>query len=260
MRPIIALACTALIGLVSVSSANAAGRFVVYGKDVAAVPMTAKGAKGDVKYTMKSAKWPSGTVRVMTFKKADGGVLHPIGDETEIFVLSGSAEVDVAGAPVVLKAGDMASWAKGNIRSAAGAAEDTVIVTWNVAALNEGATPAVVRGADVKEGRLPPENPTLLLKRYDFPGNSIRVVKQLPGGKPSEASAKTDSLIYMTSGRAGFTEDGEKYEVGAGDFLWEEAGKKHFWEISQESGFVTTSGLPKGAAPIDPANATDRPK
>src|SRR4051812_17295933 len=87
-------------------------RFIA-GKSVAAVPMAAwedggkvrtasgkdavaKAPKNAVRYEMKKVTFPTGTMRVLKFKKADGGVLHPIGDETEMIVISGAADVTVA--------------------------------------------------------------------------------------------------------------------------------------------------------------------
>jgi quercetin dioxygenase-like cupin family protein len=56
-----------------------------------------------------------------------------------------------------------------------------------------------------------------------------------------------------------FFQDGQEFEVTAGDFIREVAGLMHNWDVTEESGFVTTSALPIGAGPIDPNKATDRP-
>jgi quercetin dioxygenase-like cupin family protein len=269
MRLLTAFFCALFLSAAAGNPASAASKFVAFGKDVAATPTAAwsegstvksasgadagKAPKGAVKYTVKAVTWPTSVVRVMTFKKADGGVLHPITNETEFYVLKGAAEFNVNGAPVVLKEGDAATFAKGAVRDG-GAADETVIVSWTVGPLTGEPTAAVVRGADVKEN----VTPALVLKRYDVPGNSIRVVKLIKGNSTPDATAKTDSLIYLTSGKLRFYEADEVHEVVGGDFIWEEAGQKHHWDILENSSFVTTSGLPKGAAPVNPAEATDR--
>lgn len=268
MRFLTVIFCALFLSATAGSPVLAASKFVAFGKDVAATPTAAwsegsavksasgaeaaKAPKGGAKYTVKAVTWPTSVVRVMTFKKADGGVLHPITDETQFYVLKGAAEFNVNGAPVVLKEGDVATYAKGAVRD--GGADETVIVSWTVGPLTGEPTPTVVRGADVKEN----PTPALVLKRYDVPGNSVRVVKLLKGNSTPEGTAKTDSLIYLTSGKLRFYEADEVHEVGGGDFIWEEAGQKHHWDILENSSFVTTSGLPKGAAPVNPADATDR--
>lgn len=213
----------------------------------------AKAPANSVKYSAKAAHWPTARVRVLTFSKVTGGVLHPITDETLLYVLSGAAQVDVAGKPVTLTQGDVVSAPSGALRNA-GAAGDAVIVTWNVKPLQGAATPTHLKGADIKEG-----GGGLALKRYEFPGNSVRAVKLSQGTKTNPNSAKTDSLIYLTSGNLKFFHNGKEFNVGAGDFIREVAGLMHNWDVTENSSFVTTSALPLGAGPIDPAMATDRP-
>jgi quercetin dioxygenase-like cupin family protein len=215
---------------------------------------TAKAPKNAVKYSAKSAPWPTGRVRVLTFTKAGGGVLHPITDETLLYVLSGAAQVDVSGKPVMLAQGDVVSRPNGALRNA-GAATDAVIVTWTAPSLTGEATPTHVLGAATKEGGAG----TLKIKRYEFPGNSVRAVTMAAGSKTNKNSAKTDSLILVTMGRMKFYQADKVFEVVPGDFIREIAGLDHYWEVIDESGFVTTSGLPLGAAAIEPAKATDVP-
>lgn len=218
------------------------------GADATKAPVTA------VKYSAATAPWATGRVRVLTFSAATGGVLHQIADETLLYMLSGTAQVDVAGKPVMLAQGDVVSGGTGSLRNA-GAAADAVVVTWNVKALSGDMTPTHIKGADVKEGG----GGGLMLKRYEFPGNSVRAVKLAAGTKTNKNSAKTDSLIYVTSGPMKFHENGKDFTVTAGDFIREVAGLEHFWDVTENSSFVTTSALPIGAGPIDPAKATDRP-
>jgi quercetin dioxygenase-like cupin family protein len=226
--------------------------FVVKGSERASTPMTAKDGGKTVKYEGKVVAWPTGTVKVLTFKKANGGVLHTITDEKTILVREGSVETTVDGKAVTLNAGDVASLPTGKLTGAG----DAVVLAWTAGSLTPDAKPAVVRGADVKPGG----TDKLTIKRYDFPGNSVRVVTLAKGGDTQPNSAKTDSLIYLTAGKLKFHQDGKVFDVQAGDFLREVAELKHHWEVPEESGFATTSALPIGAGPIDPSKATDRPK
>jgi quercetin dioxygenase-like cupin family protein len=216
--------------------------------------VAAKAPKGAVKYSAKSAPWPTGRIRVMTFSKATGGVLHPITDETLLYVMSGSAQVEVSGKPVMLAQGDVVSRPSGALRNIKDAS-DAVIVTWTVPSLTGEATPIHVLGANTKEGGAG----TLKIKRYEFPGNSVRAVTMAAGSGTTKNSAKTDSLMVVTAGRMKFHQADKVFEVVPGDFIREIAGLEHFWEVIDESGFVTTSGLPVGAAAIDPTKATDVP-
>ncbi len=210
--------------------------------------------QGAVRYAAKLVAWPTATVKVLTFSKDAGGVLHPITDEKTVYVLEGGLQATVDGATVDLSAGDLVSLPEGALRNA-GAARDAVVVAWTAGSLTPDATPAVVRAGDVNTR----EAGQLTIRRYEFPGNSVRVVGLGKGLKTNEASAKTDSLIYLTGGPLQFTQEGQEFTVTAGDFIREVAGAKHFWNVTEESGFVTTSALPAGAGPIDPDQATDRP-
>ncbi len=245
--------------------------FFVKGASRAAVPMAAwasggkiLGAHGDaakkaprkaVRYEAKMVAWPTATVKVLSFTKAGGGVLHPITNETTVYVQQGSVKATVAGKDVTLGAGDLASLPSGALRNV-GKPGDAVVIAWTAASLVNGATPAVVRLADLPA----PKPGDLTIRRYDFPGNSVRAVTMKQGFKTSPNSAKTDSLIVASGGPMRFLQDGQEFVVESGDFLREVAGLKHNWDVTEAAGFVTTSALPIGAAPINPDEATDRPK
>lgn len=218
------------------------------GADASSAPSDA------ITYTAKVVNWPTGRLQVMTFDKDTGGVLHPITDETLLYVLSGTAEVGVGDEAVTLVAGDVVSHPSGALHNAS-TASDATILTWNVPSLTAENTPAHVKGADVAEGG----GGAIKLKRYEFPGNSVRAVKLAAGGSTGPNSAKTDSLIYVTGGPMTFHQNGREFVVGEGDFIREIAGLEHFWTIQSDSGFVTTSGLPLDMAEINPDEATDIP-
>jgi quercetin dioxygenase-like cupin family protein len=214
-----------------------------------------KAPRKAVRYEAKMVAWPTATVKVLTFTKKGGGVLHPITDETIVYVLKGSVDANVDGKPVTLVTGDVASLPKGALSDPGKKKSDAVVVAWTAASLTPGATPAVVRAADTAPAKMG----LMGLARYTFPGNSVRAVTQAPGFKTEPNSAKTDSLIYVTTGGMRFFQDGQTFDVKAGDFIREVAGLQHHWDVSQEAGFVTTSALPIGSGPIDVNKATDRP-
>lgn len=207
-----------------------------------------------VKYVAKQVIWPTGRVRVMTFDKDTGGVLHPITDETLLYVLSGTAEVGAGSKTVKIVAGDVVSFPSGALRNA-GKASSAKIVTWNVPSLTGEMTPTHVKGADVEEGG----GGAIKLKRYSFPGNSVRAVKLAAGGSTNPNSAKTDSMIYVTGGPMTFYQNDIEFVVDEGDFIREVAGAMHHWNVPNDSGFVTTSGLPLDMSDINPDEATDIP-
>ena len=251
---------------------ESADTYVVAGKDRAATPMAAwqkktkvltaagadavkKAPRNAVRYDAKIVAWPTATVKLLTFRKANGGVLHPITDETLVYVLEGNAQATVNGKAVVLATGDVASLPSGAL-SNPGKPVDAVLVAWTAGSLMPGATPTVVAAQSVA----PQTMGQLTIRRYEFPGNSVRAVNLAKGMKTPPNSAKTDSLIYVTRGPMQFTENGQTFTVTGGDFLREVTGVQHNWDVTEESGFVTTSALPVGAGPIDPSKATDRPK
>ena len=245
--------------------------FVVKGAELAPTPMAAwdkrgvvrsasgaavrKAPRKAVRYEGKVVAWPTATVKVLSFSKAGGGVLHPITDETLLYVLQGSVQASFEGKPVTLGAGDVLSLPSGALTNP-GAPADAVVLAWTAASLIPGATPALVRADQVPSGKAG----QLTIRRYEFSGNSVRAVGLAKGLKTSPNTAKTDSLIYVTSGPMQFMQDGQQFEVTAGDFLREVAGLMHNWDVTEASSFVTTSALPIGAGPIDPSKATDRPK
>ena len=241
-----------------------------WGKD------TAKAPKEAVKYEQKTFAFPTGTIRVLDFKKANGGVLHMITMENEIFVLKGTVTVDVAGQNVTLNAGDAAYYPSGVMRGKG----DATILSWNVT----GTVPATAAKAQVVRAKEAPTSTSaewdgpdgkrvkankpeelkkmpknaikLAVTRYTFDGNSVRVAKNYKGGPTSPASGGLDALIYVTSGKLKFFQDGKEADVVPGDAIREIAGARHYWNRLEDSSFVATSSLP--IAGTKPGPATDR--
>lgn len=204
-----------------------------------------KGAQADAsRYGSKTFKFPSGDIRVQTFKKDQGGVLHQITSETVIYVLKGSAEVGVIGKPTAISAGDVVSLPSGNLRSKAGAAEDTTIIAFTVDHTEKNAKAAVVRGKDVPEQAMGADTKAgsakVAVRRYTFPGNTVRVANVTGPGKTNPATPKTDVILYLTSGKATVTIGGETREVMAGDAVREPAGVEMFWDVKDSMSFVAT--------------------
>lgn len=218
------------------------------GADAASAP------SGAVTYKAKQVMWPTARVRIMMFDKDTGGVLHPITDETLLYVMSGNVEVGVGDDTVTAGAGDVVSFPSGALRNAGMAANATVL-TWTAPSLTTETTPTYVAGDSV-EGR---DMGAIALKRYMFPGNSVRVVELRAGNSTNPNSAKTDSLIYVTGGPMTFNQNGQSFVVNKGDFIREIAGLEHNWNVTSDSGFVTTSGKPLDMDVIDPDKATDVP-
>lgn len=257
------------------------GRHIVPGADVAAAPFatwiedgtvrTASGADiaaqapaQAVRYAVKAVKWPTGTVRVLTFSGSAGGVLHLITDETELYVLSGSAVVDVGGAATPIAAGDAVSRPNGALRNGS-QANDAVILAWSVGSTVANPKPMIVRAGDVTaettaewldgdkvmrtattadtNAKAPAHAVKLISRRYNFDGNSIRVARFVKGGTRQPAKMTADSLIYVTGGPVRFHQADETAIVNAGDFIREEAGLSHVWEQLSDGGFITTTGV-----------------
>ena len=252
MRSILILAACMLVTPLSAMSDSpvADDVYVIFDADLPMIEMS----DGDITYSAKEVNWPTARVRVLMFDDDSGGVSHPITDETLLYVLSGAATVGVDGETVSIVAGDVVSFPSGELGNP-GAPADATIVTWTAPSLTGEMPPTLVKGADVAEGG----GGAIKLKRYEFPGNSVRAVKLAGGSSTNPNSAKTDSLIYVTGGPMTFHQNGQEFVVNTGDFIREIAGLQHHWTITSDSGFVTTSGKPLDMDQINPDEATDRP-
>lgn len=215
------------------------------------------------RYQQKTYSFPTGTIRVMEFPASSGGMIHAITSETAIFMLHGSGSVEVAGATVNLDAGDAVSYPSGVLRGSGPA----TVIAWTVTGTlnNEASRARVVRRAEAivmdsaewdqggkrmsartaaEFAAAPTDAIRLSVSRYEFPGNSVRVARNFKGGPTSPKSSELDALIYITSGRMKFTQDGREVEVVPGDAIREIAGAAHFWYRLEDSSFVATSSLP----------------
>ena len=218
------------------------------------------------RYTAKEYVFPMGMLRVLTFDKDAGPVVHQITYETELFLLQGSGTVGSGGKDVAIKAGDAVFLPSGVLRNP-NPAEDTVVALFTVAHTADNPKSMVVRGAEldtmtiaqyVRDGesqtvvqqdvaKAPPGAGIFDLKRYSFDGNSIRLAMLRKGGSTTPATNGGDILIYIIKGRMLRHEDGKTYEVVAGDAIREEAGKTGYWDLLEESEFIATN------MPLDPS-------
>jgi quercetin dioxygenase-like cupin family protein len=210
-------------------------------EEIARAPATA------IKYDSQTFRFPTGSLRVLTFNKKAGGVLHQITTETQIYVLKGSGVVDVRGVPTEIRAGDVVNLPSGVLRSRKGKPEDTKILAFTVGHTMKDAKATVVRGKDTPDKPLT-EGPKsgvdtakVSVQRYVFDGNSVRVARLKAPGKTSVAKPATDVLIYVASGQMQITVGNEVKEVSAGDVLREEAGLPTFWDVRKDSMFIATN-------------------
>jgi quercetin dioxygenase-like cupin family protein len=214
------------------------------------------------RYEAREYVFPMGMLRVLTFKKNAGPLVHQITFETELFLLEGSGTVGVGGEQVSIKAGDAVFLPSGVLRNPK-PSSDTVVALFYVAHTAENPKSMVVRGDELKvttiaqyvrdgesvTGVKPqdianaPKGAGIFdLTRYSFDGNSIRRAQLRKGGTTTPATnSNSDILIYISKGRMRRTEDGKVYEVVAGDAIREEFGKSGYWELLEESEFLATN-------------------
>jgi quercetin dioxygenase-like cupin family protein len=227
-----------------------------------------KAPAGASRYEARTYKFPSGAVRVLSWKRGDGPVIHQITFETEIYMLEGAAEVDVAGVPTKIAAGDAVFMPGGVLRNLK-PTSDTVVVQFFVSATTSAPKASVVRGDALKESwtvqwregdkpmtartpeeiaKAPPGAARYAVKRYVFDGNSIRLADLKKGGITNTVkTGASDALFYVTKGRLRRTEGDEVFEAVAGDALRELAGVAGHWELLEDSAFIATD------APFDPS-------
>ncbi len=204
-----------------------------------------KAAKDAVRYDSQTFTFPTGSARVLTFKKANGGVLHQITTETLLYVVKGSATVGVLGKQTKIVAGDVVNLPSGILRNASKKGEDTTIIAYTVGSTVKDAKSQLVRGKDVKATDLnngaDPNGAKTNLKRYTFDGNSIRVAALSGKGKTNSAVPRDDVIVYIVSGVATLTVGDETKPVKAGDMIREEAAKPTNWDVSENFVFIATN-------------------
>lgn len=246
------------------------GSRVLIGEGPAGVARAPEGAS---KYTAKAYKFPTGAARVLTFRKADGPVIHQITFESELFMLQGSAEVTVLDKTVTLSKGDAVFLPSGVLRNMK-PSEDTVVLQFFVGSTSEQPRASVIHAKDLPEtslaqwqsegkwitartpeeqGNAPPEAARYSVKRYAFDGNSIRHARLQKGGRTAPAKYDVDVLIYIAKGRMIRHEGDQVFEVVEGDVLREMKGATGHWVLTEDSEFISTD------APHDPRKPRSSP-
>lgn len=202
------------------------------------------------RYDSQTFRFPSGDIRVLSFRKASGGVLHQVTTEKSLYVVKGSAVVDVGGVATEIAAGDVVSLPGGVLRSRPGKPEDTTIVAFTVRDGVPNPKAAVLRRKDTKPGVIKGGakaglgDTTVTVRRYAFDGNSIRAATLSGRGSTAPVTPSVDALIYVLSGPIRITIGDEVKTVSAGDALREPAGLSTHWDVAQEGSFIATNGVP----------------
>ncbi len=228
------------------SEATDARNRIAQGPAVAKAPATAS------RYEAKAFAFPTGTVRVLTWKKGTP-VLHQVTFETEIFVLQGTIEVGPLfghkGKKVTLRTGDAMTMPAGVIRNAK-TTEDTILFQAFVGAFKTNPKSQVLYGKDVKaiDGAAQPGSPKFKVKRYVFDGFSIRHIT-MPKGVVSDPTEKAahERFVYVHSGHMRRLEGGQTYDVHGGDAFREKPEVPGGWEVLEPSVFLIVD------APSNPA-------
>lgn len=200
-----------------------------------------------VRYDSQTFKFNNGEIRVLTFRKANGGVLHQITTETQLYVIKGSTIVGAAGQTVQVRAGDVVNLPSGVLRSIPRKLEDTTVLLYTVrtrpgtkaVVLRAKDTPITALTAGPKAGV---DTAKVSVQRYSFDGNSIRIARLTGPGKTGAVTPQVDALIYLLSGRMEITVGDETKVVAAGDALCEEAGLPTHWDVLETSSFIATNG------------------
>jgi uncharacterized RmlC-like cupin family protein len=189
------------------------------------------------RYEAKAYNFPSGSLRVLTFKKG-GPVHHLIAFETEIYVLQGSATLmplrSFPDKPVKVAAGDALFLPSGVLVNPK-AEDDVVLIQAVVASSAAKPKKTIIRAHDARaSGKT---------RTYAGDGNAIRVLT-LGKGEAANLStgARSDVLAYIVKGKL----LGQAGDAIPGDAIREKLGTPGSWKAAEESVVVATD------APISP--------
>lgn len=230
------------------------------------------------RYTQKSFVFPTGSIHVLDFKEYAGGMRHALTDETTLYMLKGTGQVEVAGETISLNQGDVASYPSGTLRGDG----DATVVLWRVTGTKskEDSQPMVVRSADTTFAQLgywtgddgnrvivttaeelkvaPARAIRLDMTNYSFDGNSLVATKNYKSVPTNRTRGDRDALLYITSGKMHFFQ----YEdltsdayidviAGPGDAIRETAGKYHNWIRLEDSSFLGIGTAPAKSVELD---------
>jgi quercetin dioxygenase-like cupin family protein len=135
-------------------------------------------------------------------------------------------------------------------------AEDTMIVAWTGGPVStDDMKPTVVRAENASgdlgartasEAPRPKDDGQTKIRRYVFPGNSIRLAQMFPNRLSAPHTGPLDNFIYIIDGHVQYAEGGETYQAYGGDFLLQESGTVHEWDQKEGAKFLASSVLPVG--------------
>jgi quercetin dioxygenase-like cupin family protein len=234
----------------------------------------AKAPEHAAHYEAKLHSYPSGSLRVLTFKRGSP-VHHQITFESQIYILKGSATLrpleGLSGKPVTVKEGD-ALFLPSGILTSPKAEQDFVILQMFVGYRATAPKQAIVTAREAesyrtaqwqKDGKefstrvpaeiraAPKDAAVWSTKRYRFDGNSIRVASFRKGGRTNLVTITgSDVLIYIAKGRFRRHEGNEVFDLVEGDTTREVDGNPGYWEVLEDSVFIATD------APLTPAAPT----
>ena len=218
-------------------------------------------------YEARIHKYPVGAIRILSWKKDAGPVVHQVTFETELFILQGEVDMEFDNETIKLHAGDAVSLPAGVLRNMSPSG-DTVIAQYFVGNTSDSPKTEVVHGEGLSELHLvqwsedgeaktavseedrknaPSHGAALSVMVYGFEGNSIRYARLKKGGTTNPTTYAVDVLIYIIKGRMRRTEGDRVFEVSAGDTVRESIGQTGYWELLEDSEFISTN------APFDPS-------
>ena len=233
----------------------------------------AKAPANSSKYEAKLFNYPSGSLRVLTWKKGEA-VYHQVTFETEIYVLQGTATLTplrgFKSKPVKLNQGDALFLPSGVIDNPK-PTEDFVILQAFVNTTDKTGKRAIIDAKNAKETqtaqwqadgkdmtaskpddvrKAPANAARFTTKRYEFEGSSIRVATLKKGGRTNlNKQARADVLIYLAKGRLRRQEGDQSFEMVAGDTTREKMDNTGYWEILEDSVFIATDAPATVASP-----------
>ena len=213
------------------------------------------------KYTRKAFVFPTGSIYQLVFKGSQGGALHPITNETKMYVRSGSVTVGLDADTVAISEGDFVSHPSGVIEGRS----DAEIILWDAVGTipRVEAKPMVVRAADAPVSMLAywyhedgsrtivttpeeiakaPANALRLdMKGYAFDDNSGVVTQSYKGGPTNKSRGERDALLFVLKGKVNFFQDDIDIIAEPGDAIREAGGHYHNWIRLMDSSFVAVS-------------------
>jgi len=228
------------------------------------------------RFTQKSYDFPTGSIRVLEFNKANGGMIHVLTDETTLYMLKGEGTVEVAGETVSINQGDAVSYPSGTLRGDGDGTAILWVVTGND--IEGEPKPKVVRSVDTTFAQMgywpnpdggdrilvttaeelkdaPAHAIRLDMRNYAFDDNGLVVTKNYKSGPTNKSRGNRDALLYIASGKMRWFQDDIDVTAVPGDAIRETAGRYHNWIRMEDSSFIGIGTAP--AAPLEPEAASD---